>query len=151
MPSFPESFSREVVRVLRPGGQVVVGHWDWDTQLFDGSDPALVRRIVHAFADWQQAWMARADGWMGRRLWRIFQDAGLVDGTVHARALTNTSFQPGHFGFENVLALEALARRNIISAGDYQRFRAEQEELEATGRFFYSITGFAYVGRCAFD
>lgn len=51
---------REAVRVLRRGGQLVVGHWDWDSQLFDGSDWALVRRLVHASADWQQAWMAHA-------------------------------------------------------------------------------------------
>src|SRR5688572_10664970 len=29
----PEGFAREVVRVLRPGGRLVVGHWDWDSQL----------------------------------------------------------------------------------------------------------------------
>lgn len=68
----PGAFPREAARILRPSGQVVVGHWDWDTQLFDGADKALVRRFVAAFADWQQAWMAYAGGWMGRRLWGVF-------------------------------------------------------------------------------
>lgn len=144
----PAGFACEVARILRPGGQLVIGHWDWDSQLFDGVDRALVRRLVHAFADWQQAWMAHADGWMGRRLWRVFQGAGL-EGTVHARVLTNTAYEPGWFGHENVQAFGALARRGLVPGEDYERFLAEQVALAAGGGYFYTITGFAYAGRRA--
>lgn len=145
----PAGFAREVMRVLRPGARLVVGHWDWDSQLFDGPDRALVRSLVHAFADWQQAWMAHADGWMGRRLWGVFQGAGLRDGAVHARVLTNTAYEPGCFGYENAQAFAALARRGLVSQADVERFLADQVALAAAGRYFYSITGFAYTGRHA--
>ena len=39
----PEGFAREIARVLRPGGKAVIAHWDWDSQLFDGTDKARVR------------------------------------------------------------------------------------------------------------
>lgn len=143
----PGAFAREVARVLRPGGQVVAGHWDWDSQLFDGADKARVRRLVAAYADWQQAWMAHADGWMGRRLWGIFRAAGGFDGAVHARVLTNTAYEPPWFGHENARAFGALVRRGLASAADYEQFLHEQASLAAGGRYFYSITGFAYVGR----
>ena len=113
----PTGFASELAGVLRPGGRVVMGHWDWDTQLFDGTDKALVRRLVHAFADWQQAWMAHADGWMGRRLWSVFQGAGLVDAAIHARVLTNIEYGPGRFGYENAHAFGALVRRGLFSRG----------------------------------
>jgi len=145
----PAGFARDVVRVLRPGGRAVVAHWDWDTQLFDGSDKALVRRLVHAFADWQQAWMAHADGWMGRRLFGVFRGAGLLDGEVHARVLTNTAYAPGFVGYENAQALGALARRGLVAAEDVAQFLAQQVALAADGRYFYSITGFAFTGRRA--
>ena len=145
----PAAFARDAARVLRPGGRLVVGHWDWDSQFFDGSDTALVRRLVHAFADWQQAWMAHADGWTGRRLWGVCQRAGLLDGAVHARVLTNTAYEPGWFGYENAQAFGALARRGLVPAADVDRFLAEQVALAKAGRYFYSITGFAYTGRRA--
>jgi SAM-dependent methyltransferase len=141
----PATFSREAVRVLRPGGRLVVGHWDWDSQLFDGSDKALVRRLVHAYADWQQAWMAHADGWMGRRLWGVFHGSGFVEEAVHARVLTNTRYEPGWFGYENAQALGALVRRGLVTAAEYERFMDEQVAVAASGRYFYSITGFAYT------
>jgi SAM-dependent methyltransferase len=144
------AFAREVARVLRPGGQVVVGHWDWDTQCWDASDRALVRRLVAAYADWQQAWMAHADGWMGRRLHGVFAAGdlrGAFDGTLHARVLTNTAFEAPWFGHENARALGALARRGLAAPDDVARFLDEQAALHAAGRYVYAITGFAFVGR----
>ena len=145
----PGALAAEVARVVRPGGQVVVGHWDWDSQLFDGSDKARVRRLVHAFADWQQAWTAHADGWMGRRLWGVFNAAGRFSGGVHARVLVNTTFAAPWFGHANAQAFHALARRGLAAPDDVAGFTREQAALDGQGRYFYSITGYAFVGRRA--
>jgi SAM-dependent methyltransferase len=145
----PRAFALEVARVLRPGGQVVVAHWDWDSQLFDGPDRGVVRRLVGAYADWQQAWMAHADPWMGRRLWGVFNAAGAFAGEVHARVLTNTAFEAPWFGHENARAFRALVRRGLAAAEDCERFERAQAALHAEGRYVYAITGFAYVGRRA--
>jgi hypothetical protein len=83
---------------------------------------------------------------MGRRLWGVFHATGALEGAVHARVLTNTAYEPGQFGYENAHALGGLARRGLVSAGDYERFLREQAGLAAAGRYFYAITGFAYVG-----
>lgn len=143
----PDGFAREVARIVRPGGQVVVAHWDWDTQLYDARDKALVRRLVAAYADWQQAWMAAADGWTGRRLGGIFGATGAFDGAVHARVLMNDEYAPGCFGYENAQAFGALVRRGLASAEDWRHFLDEQAALAMAGRYVYAITGFAYVGR----
>lgn len=143
----PFAFAREAARVLRPGALLVVGHWDWDSQLFDGPERDLVRRLVHAFADWKQAWMANSDGWMGRRLWGVLDGSGYFEGSVVARVVTNTDFEPGCFGYDNAQAFAALARRGIVPADDVARFLKQQASLAAEGRYFYSITGFAYLGR----
>jgi SAM-dependent methyltransferase len=138
-------FASEIARVLRPGGQAVIAHWDWDTQVYDGSNKGGVRRLVASFADWQQAWMAHADGWMGRRLWGAFAGMKQLDGHVHSRVLTNTEFAAPWFGHANALALAGVVKRGLASAEDYQQFLRDQAALQASGQFFYGITAFAYV------
>ncbi|HEY3415738.1 MAG TPA: methyltransferase domain-containing protein [Armatimonadota bacterium] len=133
---------REVYRVLKPGGQVVYAHFDWDSQLFDGTDKALVRKIVQTFNDWQQAWMADCDAWMGRRLWRTFQRSGLFTGAVHPFVITDT-----HYAAEMMQNFQALVRRGMISQQEYETFMTEQADFAARDEFFSSITMYVYVGR----
>lgn len=137
---------RETHRVLSPEGRLVFAHFDWDSQLYDGVDKALVRKVVHAFADWKQKWMADADGWMGRRLWRTFQGTGLFEGRVDACVHTGTRFEPGRYGWERSRDFEDLVRRGMIAAEEYQAFRGALEELAARDQYFYAITMFSYVG-----
>jgi SAM-dependent methyltransferase len=141
------AFAREIGRILRPGGVAVMAHWDFDSQVIDGTDKAAIRRLVHAFADWQQPWMEHADGWMGRRLWGVLGPTGLFDGTVHARVLTNTTYAPPWYGHARVQDFGSLVKRGLASADDFRRVVADLEELDRAGRYFYSITGYAYIGR----
>ena len=137
----------KMARVLRPGGQVVCAHWDWDTQTLGGTDKALVRRIVQTFSDWQQGWMAACDGWMGRRLWPTFQQSGLFTGHIETYTLTNTVYAPGWVGYEQVQAFGALASRGLISSEDYARFRDDIAAQAIRNEYFYSLTLYVYVGQ----
>jgi SAM-dependent methyltransferase len=136
----------EVHRVLTPSGRIVFSHFDWDSQLYDGVEKALVRRVVHAYADWKQKWMADADGWMGRRLWRTFQRAGHFNGFVDAYVHVNTCFEPGQYGWERTQDFGSMVKRGMITAEDYDRFVQSLEELAQHDEYFYAITMFSYVG-----
>jgi len=137
---------RETHRVLSADGRLVFAHFDWDSQLYDGVDKAVVRKVVHAFADWKQKWMADAVGWMGRRLWKTFQATGLFEGRVEAYVHTSTRFEPGRYGWERSRDFAGLVRRGMITAEEYQAFLAALEELAARDEYFYAITMFSYVG-----
>lgn len=142
-----QAFLAETARVLRPGGQVVCGHWDWDTQVFDGSDKARVRRILNAYSDWQQDWMADADGWMGRRLWKTFEASGLFRGQIETLTLTETEYAPGAYGYQQAQSFGALVRRSLVSTEDYAEFMDDLTALAESSRYFYSVTLYVYVGR----
>lgn len=132
----------EVHRVLRPGGQVVFAHWDWDSQAIDGSDKDLVRKIVHTFGDWKQAWMTDCDSWVGRRLWRVFNRSGLFEGKVYPYVLTSTEFD-----HSSARDFEALVKRDMISRKEYDRFLGDLRSLAEKGEYFHAVTSYIYVGR----
>ena len=140
------AFLAETARVLRPGGQVVCGHWDHDTHLFDGSDKARVRRLVAAYSDWQQDWMADSDGWMGRRLWKTFEASKRFTGRIETLTLTETEYAPGAYGYEQVQTLGAMARRHLILEDDFRRFLEDIDAQAKRGDYFYSVMLFIYVG-----
>lgn len=141
-----QAFLAETARVLHPGGQVVCAHWDHDTHLFDGADKALVRRIVAAYSDWQQGWMADADGWMGRRLWRTFQASGLFTGHIETLTLTETEFAPSAYGYEQGQAFSAMVKHGLVTADDYARFTDGITAQSERGEYFYSLNLYAYIG-----
>lgn len=142
-----DSLIREVHRVLKPGGQVVFAHWDWDSQLINGSDKDLIRKIIHAFADWKQDWMTDCDPWMGRRLWGAFNRSGLFTGRIESRVVVNTGFSPGNISHNLISDYEALVSRNIITSDEYQRFTADVEKTVKDGDFFCSRILFVYAGQ----
>lgn len=142
-----ETFVAEIARVLRPGGQVVVSHYDWDTQVYNGSDRDRTRRILRGWADWEQSWMDNTDPWMGRRLWGCLQGSGLFEGEVHVGVMTNTEFaEPGH-GYRMAHWMGGLAKKGQFSQSDYDGFLADLKELATKGQYFWSVNRYVYVGR----
>ena len=144
-----EAHLRELHRILRPGGKIICAHYDWDSQLIDCDDKDLVRRIVHSFGDWKQAWMTDCDAWMGRRLWRVFQQSALFIGAVYAKTLTETRFVPGAYGWAMINDFRALTRRGLITEDEFARFFFDIEQRAARDQYLYSITMFTYVGIAA--
>ncbi|MGV3615410.1 MAG: methyltransferase domain-containing protein [Fimbriimonas sp.] len=137
---------RECARILKPGGGILMAHWDWDTQTFDGPDRAAVRRILHAFNDWKQAWMEEIDPWAGRRLHPYFAECGAFEGEVRAYTMTSTSFAPDSYGYRQAQSFAALVRRGLVEEEAYAAFMDHQARAAERGAFFYSVTMYAYVG-----
>lgn len=142
----PGALIPELARVLRPGGQVVVAHYDWDTQIYNGSDRGRTRRILEGWADFEQSWMDSFDPWMGRRLWGYLQGSGLFDGDVHVRVMTNTVFEEPWHGYRMARWMGSLVRKGRVSSSDYEGFLADLEELARRGEYFWSVNRYVYVG-----
>jgi SAM-dependent methyltransferase len=142
-----DAFVPELARVLRPGGQIVASHYDWDTQIFNGSDRDRTRRILRAWAELEQSWMDNTDPWMGRRLWGYLEGSGLFEGEVQVRVMTNTEFAEPWHGYRMAHWFAGLVRRGHVSESDYEDFMADLGELAASGRYFWSVNRYVYVGR----
>lgn len=77
----PEHALSEMVRVTRPGGRVSVFDVDFGTFVVDHPDPELTQRMVASVGG------SFPSGRLGRRLARMFTDAGLDDVSVTGRLI----------------------------------------------------------------
>jgi len=90
-----QRFLAEVARVLRLGGHLLLGHTDFDTFVFNASDLELTRRLVHANADTQEAWMDASDGTIGRKLVAIARQSPFELADTLAWVTLDTAFAEG--------------------------------------------------------
>ncbi len=80
----PFTAVREMARVVRPGGQVVVFDFDLSACFIDSEEEPLTRRIEQFIAD---LWPS---GPVGRQLPGLFRAMGLVDPVIEPHVVTPT-------------------------------------------------------------
>jgi SAM-dependent methyltransferase len=134
----PAGAVREMARVTRPGGLVVVSDLDGETIFVNSSNRRLTRDLVRGLTD------DFASGWVGRRLQRYFTEAGLVD--VHC---VTTVIQNSVAFMRMVFAgrLKMLVDAGQATLADIDEFWAELEQGERDGWLCSGVICFNVVGR----
>jgi arsenite methyltransferase len=136
----------EAHRVLRPGGRFVLSSPDWDTVVYAGADVAFTRRVVHAYADFQQSWMAAVDGTLGRALLAHVARSPFRTGRLDAGVVLSQGYDPERlgYGYANHMAW-------VLSAGGQlpgPELAAWLDQLAAAGErgeFMFSLNDYAVV------
>jgi SAM-dependent methyltransferase len=142
----PDALLRETWRGLRQGGRLVLGHADFDTAIFAGAVLQLTRRLVHAYCDTKHAWMARADGSIGRRLPEIVQRSPLALDQVTARVLLTRSLEDGGFGrFAVDHLVQALLDAGAASPEELTGWRDDLEAAAGRGAFLLSLNDYVVL------
>lgn len=144
-----EALLAEIHRVLKPGGEVLAIHWDWDTQAYNIPSRELARKAVQAFSDWKQPWMDEADGQMGRKLWGLFESSGKFHGRPDAFCLIETEYAAGLYGYDRAQDISGVVANRGLDEDEYAQFRRELSKSSEGGEYFYSVTSFIYHGRRA--
>jgi SAM-dependent methyltransferase len=137
----PEAALAEMIRVVRPGGRIVVADPDYDTQVVDVEDRELARRVL----DFRSGYMLR-HGALAHRMGGIFRRADLVDVTVEAASIALRD--PA--ALDNAMGLRTWAatarERGVLSAEDAAAWEREIDASIAEGRFLYAFTIFVTAG-----
>lgn len=143
------AFLREVARVLRPGGHLLLGHTDFDTTVFNASDIKLTRRLVHVNADTQEAWMDASDGAIGRKLVAIARHSPFELADTVAWVAVDTSFAQGGIAHTAVRSIAAAVRRDHHDelAARLGGWIDDLHALAERGEFLFSVNDYAVLLR----
>jgi ubiquinone/menaquinone biosynthesis C-methylase UbiE len=131
----------ELVRVIRPGGRIVLRESAPGAFVFFGADFQTTNALREVDA---QGWR---NPWIGLQMLQLFRDAGLTDLTVEPHTHTSTSLQA-------VLARRPyrdIANRalqdGMVEAEQMNAWWRSLEEADRAGIFFWSITGFVFAAQ----
>jgi len=134
----PHKLLAEMIRVVRPGGRVIVFDVDVDAFIFNIADRALNRKVVHAICD------SFPNGCIGRQLPALFRSSGLADTFIipHTLSLPLTTLAMAMEG-----VVESARETGVLTDDEVTRWRQQLEEAERQGSFFGAASGFIVGGR----
>jgi ubiquinone/menaquinone biosynthesis C-methylase UbiE len=129
----------EMSRVTIPGGRVGVFEVDFETLTVDADDRLLARKISHTWCD------GFKNGWLGRRMPCLFAELGLqeIAVTPYVMILTPGMLLPLLGGPTTERAVQA----GVITPEEAKAWLAHLDDLQRTGRFFSTMTGYLVAGR----
>jgi len=136
----PVAALREMRRVVRPGGKVVACDPDWDTLLIDAGDPALERTVRAAHAD------SVRHGTIGRRLPRLFADAGLTVVARVAEVLSFTEYEAGETVLGAVGAAVRAGDAGVLAAESTLTYIDTVRALQERGVYLCAVMVIAICG-----
>lgn len=141
-----EALLNEFCRILKPGGNMLAAHWDWDTMVYSAENKDIARKAVSAFANWKQPWMDHCDGQMGRKLWGLFEGSGKFRGEAASFNLIETVYEKGKYGFDRMQDIAKMVDGGGIEKNEHERLNRELIERDARGQYFFCVTSFIYYG-----
>lgn len=131
---------RELARVTRFGGKVMVFDQDYQTLVFEHSDKPLTRRILLHGADYNIV-----DGWCGRKLPAILAAAALD--RVTCWPFVYSERDASSYLITIAERFAKLARRHdIISGEEHKAWIGELHERAAQGTFYASLNYYFAFG-----
>ena len=140
---------RELHRLLKPGGQIVCVHEDWESIVLNGGSKALIRKAVLGYANFLQAgWMDSCDGWIGRRLWGYCNGSGLFQGEISIYDHIETEYAESMRGWQYIQDMQYfLGPQGFLSEAEYAELLADMEDVYARGAYLYAAPYYVYRGR----
>jgi SAM-dependent methyltransferase len=132
----------ELVRVVTPGGHIVVADPDYGTQVVDIPDQELAQRVLRYRSD-----VGIRNGRLAHQMGRLFVQAGLTD--VQVETVPVVLRDPN--ALDSAMGLRDWATfardHGLIAAAEVSAWELALDQAAANGWFLYSFAVFLTAGR----
>jgi len=131
----------QMVRVVKPGGRVVVFEPDHSSLVIDAADRATTAAAVQALAQ------SIRSSWIGRALFGLFKESGLGGVKVIPTPIVSHSWHDTNALLRLDATVKAAVERGMITEQAAAQWFVDLEQRHAAGRFFGCLLCFAAVGQ----
>jgi ubiquinone/menaquinone biosynthesis C-methylase UbiE len=130
-PSSASNVFSEILRILKPGGALVLVDTDWTSVAVNFSDLELERRLIAFFRDHM-----RPNGLAGRQLLGLTQQSMFTDVDVKVMPIVIRDF--AETPFSDWLITEAL-KAKVATQQEIEKWRSELEQKTASEAFLFYV------------
>lgn len=136
----PHRAVREMARVTKSGGRLVIGEFDMETAIVDSPYRALTRKLLDYWCD------SIPNGWIGRQLPGLFAELGLQAIQVKPLTIRMTTFAQWNDVFQIGATVRRAGEANVVSADEADWWLRQLREADQRGRFALALTLFLVSG-----
>ena len=130
----------ELRRVLKPGGRAVIVDTDWESCVWNSSDPERMRRVI-------EAWDLHCPHpHLPRTLARRVRDAGLGVERIEVVALINDGYNANTYSHAMIPMIASWAKKQLSEA-EVAGWSEDLRALGERGDYFFSLNRYLFVVR----
>lgn len=134
--------AKEMYRVLKPGGRLVLLDTDWRSLVWNCSDQLLMDRVMKMFTD------VYADPNVPRTLSRRLDGAGFEIAERFSYAILNWSLVPDNYAGQTIGFVKPMMERSEeFSNEDWERWIADQKAKDSAGEYLFSLNRYVFCAR----
>jgi SAM-dependent methyltransferase len=139
---------KDLYRILKPGGMVVCVHRDWESIVCCVTNKKLMNKAIYGYANFlQSGWMDECDGWMGRRLYGMFNKTGLFKSSIDCHNDIETEFLPCNRGYGYIHEMDHFIEPNgFLTRYEYDELVAGVEKAFMDHEYLFSEPFYIYKG-----